>query len=111
MFRVAKIGGGIAAEDGPVHFGGKSGVPTHSLASIFRSGGLCMVDGVGWRGSVVVEIVVVWSGWRVARGQFVCRDRANKRRWRRSAKAATCKAANASRDAREPIRSGKVSLR
>ena len=86
MFRVAKIGGGIAAEDGPVHFGGKSGVPTHSLASICRSGGLCMVDGVGWRGSVVVGIVVVWSGWRVARGQFVCRDRANKRRWRRSGK-------------------------
>jgi hypothetical protein len=44
---VAKIGGGIAVLDGPVHFGGKSGIPTHSLASVFRSGVLCVVGGVG----------------------------------------------------------------
>jgi hypothetical protein len=50
MSCLAEIGGGIAVLDGPVHFGGKSGVPTHSLASVSRTGGLCVVDSVGSRG-------------------------------------------------------------
>lgn len=63
MFGVVKNWRRYCGRDGPVHFGGKSGIPTHSLASICRGGGLCMVDSVVSRGRVVVvKIVEWWSG-------------------------------------------------